>query len=389
MSKDKKVDSEEMSSENRVRLTILVCKRDALFARLQSIYDLSKSAAANDSQREVFLSNVSNIDTLRSDFEQALDNYNTFKLQMNPEEKINFQAWLSFDEMYCYVKRVISQIDINYSTSKCSTQDTPSISKSKPKLPPIELMSFNGDIRNWSLFYQQFKSVVHDNTDLTDSERVYYLVGKLTDNAKTVCAGLPPTAENYNIIWSALIDKYDDPRVLAASYLNQLLEFKPLNNNSASDFERFINNFNFSVEALKQLQITDLSDFIFMHIALQKLDLDTVKLFETMYRKQKIPSYASLIEFVREQSKVMSRSNVQRFTDSVSNKLRNKIPVPKRTKSFVNTDVDLTNRVNKGHSCSLCKNDAHEHLYQCRVFMSKTPYDRFVFVKIMHSVTTV
>ena len=59
------------------------------------------------------------------------------------------------------------------------------------------------------------------------------------------------------------------------------------------------------MEALTQLKLNDLLDFIIFHIALQKLDSDTVKLFEITFRKKGIPLYSDLIEFVKEQSNVL------------------------------------------------------------------------------------
>lgn len=47
-------------------------------------------------------------------------------------------------------------------------------------LPPIELYSLIGDQSEWLVFYKNFKSNVHDNPSLLNSERVQYLVGKVT-----------------------------------------------------------------------------------------------------------------------------------------------------------------------------------------------------------------
>lgn len=45
---------------------------------------------------------------------------------------------------------------------------------------------FNIDVENCPLFCQQFKSMIHDNMSLADSEKNFYLVGKLTGQASCV-----------------------------------------------------------------------------------------------------------------------------------------------------------------------------------------------------------
>lgn len=81
---------------------------------------------------------------------------------------------------------------------------------------PIELMPFDGDTRNWPLFCASFKSTVHENASLTDANRLYYLLGKLSPKAQSVFAGITHCAENYQLIFQTLMDRYQDTRVLAS-----------------------------------------------------------------------------------------------------------------------------------------------------------------------------
>lgn len=354
-------------------LVILEAKRNAFFARLQQIYGSAVQARDDEVQRKIFFNNVSNLDQLRSDFERVLDSYNERAIQLNPDATVNYHSWLAFEEMYCKIKRTQAELE------KSAESPRPLQSAIRQNLPAIQLMEFNGELRNWPLFYEQFKSVIHNNSNLTDSERIQFLVGKLTDKARAVCAGLPVTGENYLIIWQALVDKYEDKRAMAASYINQLLEFKPIATGSASNLEFFLGNFDASVKALKALKLQDLADFLFLHIALQKLDSESIKLFEMFHRKETCPSYANLIDFIKEQSRVAAHSTTkQTLSQSQSRPGNSKnIPAPKNisTKAFVNTQTTAT------PTCLLCKTNKHEHLFQCSAFTKMSPYERFNFVK--------
>ncbi|XP_069356720.1 uncharacterized protein [Maniola hyperantus] len=375
-----KGDSDLPRTNDECQVLLLGSKRDTIFSRMQRIYDTALQVESDTSTLPSLLSQCANIDTLRKEFEQTLDSYNAVQLRLNPKNPINYQSWVAFEELFCHVKQVLAN-----NSSKESEPNMASLSKFpklKSHLPPIDLISFNGDLTKWPLFYQQFKSMIHDNPNLNNSERVFYLVGKLTDRAAAICSGLPATAENYGIIWDALIQKYDDPRSLASAYLNQVLQFKPLANNNDAALDSFINTFDSSVEALKQLKI-DLTDFIFFHLATLKLDADTVKMFELINRKKQLPTYKNLIDFVKEQSKVLSRgSNVNVQSQ---NKSRSKpIPTPvakstKSTKSFVNTESAC--RSNESDKCVVCNKEKHDHLYKCSDFMKLTPKQRFDIVK--------
>nr|CAI5844526.1 unnamed protein product [Callosobruchus analis] len=145
-------------------------------------------------------------------------------------------------------------------------------SRSSVLMPKMELPEFSGDIRHWLTFYEIFKSSIHDNPNLNKSDKIHYLIGRLKGPALTVCSGIEATGENYEIIWNALIDRYHDKRFLANSYLEQILDFKPLRNDSSKDLGTFLERVDSAVAALNKLDLPDLSDFILFYLARSKLD---------------------------------------------------------------------------------------------------------------------
>ncbi|GFV52716.1 DUF1758 domain-containing protein [Trichonephila clavipes] len=54
------------------------------------------------------------------------------------------------------------------------------------KLPKIPLPYFSGKIEEWSLFKTQFNSIISENAELSENERLYYLRGSLKGEAKIV-----------------------------------------------------------------------------------------------------------------------------------------------------------------------------------------------------------
>ncbi|XP_049884307.1 uncharacterized protein LOC126379550 [Pectinophora gossypiella] len=145
---------------------------------------------------------------------------------------------------------------------------------------------------------------------LSKSEKLYYLLGRLKGPAQLVFSGISPTADNYECIWNALVTKYQDKRFLANVFLDNIFDSKALPNPAtASQLETFIDKFAASVAALKQLNIVGLSDYIFIYLALKRLDRDTAKAFEMFVRDTDIPTYDQFIDFMKGQVKIIQRTN--------------------------------------------------------------------------------
>ena len=59
------------------------------------------------------------------------------------------------------------------------------------KLPKFSVLTFDGNIMNWSNFWDQFSVSIHDKTELSDTEKLAYLRDALKDGpAESVIRGL-------------------------------------------------------------------------------------------------------------------------------------------------------------------------------------------------------
>ena len=65
--------------------------------------------------------------------------------------------------------------------------------------PKLDVPTFDGDVLQWSQFWEQFKISVHDRPHLSDSENLVYLQQAVKNgSAKPVIEGLSHSGENYN-----------------------------------------------------------------------------------------------------------------------------------------------------------------------------------------------
>ena len=70
--------------------------------------------------------------------------------------------------------------------------------------------TFDGNLLNWRMFWEQFESTVHSKTQLTDSDKLAYVREALKDGpARYVVSGLTQTSESYVEAIKCLQERYD------------------------------------------------------------------------------------------------------------------------------------------------------------------------------------
>ena len=103
----------------------------------------------------------------------------------------------------------LENLNILYSTQSC---------ENKVKLPRIELSKFNGDIIEWKGFWDQFKSTVHEDNNISAILKFSYLRTILEDSALSAMSGLILSAENYGQALEILQARNGNNQVLINAY---------------------------------------------------------------------------------------------------------------------------------------------------------------------------
>lgn len=248
---------------------------------------------------------------------------------------------------------------------------------SKVKLPKIDLIHFDGDIKSFPTFIAMFNSLVHNNNSLSNIEKFNYLMSILRGTPLSIVKCIPLLDTNYEIAYNTLLDRYQDNRLLATSYWKEIYNFRPITN------ERFLQNlldtFQENLSALKSMGFQiDQWSFILMQILLDKLDKDTRKFFESQFASKDIPSYDEVRDILLKRCKIIENSRTEEKSISENNpskKFHNKKSL------FLKADQSSTSdsKTNKTYYCFLCKNN--HIVYQCPIFLSKTPTERFELTK--------
>ena len=120
---------------------------------------------------------------------------------------------------------------------------TSSGSKSKGlKISKLEAPSFDGNILNWTHFWEQFTISIDKHSSLTDAEKFVYLQNSLKGGAdKSVIEVLSGSGENYSKAIECLKAQYDQPRMIHQSHVKVILEIHSLKDGNGKELRKFHN----------------------------------------------------------------------------------------------------------------------------------------------------
>ncbi|XP_073955670.1 uncharacterized protein [Choristoneura fumiferana] len=365
------------SSEENIMIKFLESKKQSLFHIIQEVYNLSLKVS-DPAYHIPFLARTQTLDKTRADYVETVDKLLIEQFKENPAAEPSYSILNTFDELYCFIKQkettLRQQLEVQNKNNNFNI-----------KLPPLQLTGFDGTPGKWPVFYENFRSVIHNNTQLTNAEKIQYLIGCLSGKALNICSGISPTSQNYDIIWQALLAKYQDTRVQASMYLDKMINQRP-----GQSADNLLDNFCTAEAALQQLQIDNLADFMITHIALSKLDKSTLNLFEQAHRHIDIPKFAELKKFLSEQSKLTALHGPTPSSTQSSNKQFSKpapqLPQINKTKAFHSQIAapQVSNKYDNNHNlqtqqfqlCKVCNANSSHPLFKCEYFLNQNTQTR-------------
>ncbi|XP_045477352.1 uncharacterized protein LOC123682646 [Harmonia axyridis] len=353
-------------------------RRQILIDDIEEILVLAQAAVTDQSLHVRFRLRYESLEEIHSKF-QTLHSAIIVLLANSDEPDYNAEKSVraAFTDNYFTIKTIYVNL------FPVVIPETNRISKSPSvKLPKIVLPIFDGNYKEWPTFYDLFKSLVHENSNLSQIEKFQYLLSSLSSQALNLLKGFPLTAQNYENAFQTLTDRYQNRRLLANTCWNEIYNISKLHSESASGLRRILEVFSENLAVLKNLGLpTDQWDFVLFHLLIQKLDTATIKRFELQECSTDIPSFINLQTFLTDQCVALESvalsvpSKSQQFSDSRTSKFNN-------TSSKRNSALLVQSKNNsdkKGISCNYCKSS--HNIYNCPSFLGKTASDRFKIVK--------
>ena len=244
--------------------------------------------------------------------------------------------------------------------------NTPSSAPSIPsssgvKLPRIDVPTFDGNIMNWVVFWEQFEAAIHSKHQLSNADKLTYLRHALKEGAaRHVIEGLSQAGDNYPEAIDCLRKRYDRPRLIHRAHVQAILNASPLKTGSGKELRRLHDTVNQHLRALKAMEYDPSGPFITSILELKLTEDILFKWQRHSHESGKVPHYQDMLDFLdlRAQS-----------TESVEYKIERKGNPAQHRASYV-TSTDNT--------CVACRKGKHP-LYTCQVF-KLLPHERQVSI---------
>ncbi|KAI5732210.1 hypothetical protein M8J77_023385 [Diaphorina citri] len=370
--------------------------RSKIFQRVQLIYDIS-----NDPTKEQeFLIRCERLESSYKEFDEINNKIISLNVVAPKEEQIT-----DVDSVMSSFEDIFFRIQVKYRSKKAQSDlsicepvnpQTPSDPQPRfAKLPQIDIRKFSGErLEEFDSFISLYNKLIHTRDSLADIEKYSYLVSFLEGPALKIVQAVQFSAHNYQIAYTRLTERYQNPRVLANYYANRILETKGVGSESLQGLRLFLDQIYVNVQSLKALELADLSDFIFLHLGLRFLDPRTRQLFENDHVKIKsIPSFNDLVTFVKNRCSVLemseaSSSSYGSSSSKPSSQINSRfVPGPTKRSFVTHGSSDGSSANNSAHSnsqthhivCPLCSGP--HKLSLCTDFLNRPPDARRSFVK--------
>lgn len=238
------------------------------------------------------------------------------------------------------------------------------------KVPKLEAPTFDGEILNWTRFWEQFSVSIDQRTNLSDAEKFVYLQQALRGgSAKGVIQGLSGTGDHYAKAVECLKSRYDRPRLIHQSHVKTILDIPAvLKEGNGRELRRLHDTLLQHLRALNAADCDPLSQFITSIIQL-KLDQNT--LFEWQKYTQSVPNvphFNDILEFIDLRA---------RASESTSTKRTQRVEISKK----VSANAASVTSSESSSQCTLCRPAEKHPLYYCPKFKGMTHEQRFISCK--------
>lgn len=286
------------------------------------------------------------------------------------------QAFYVYSRAKLLAQRDEFETNVRNSRSISSDMGAPSLMP-RSALPRISLPTFNGEYNSWRTFHDLFASIIRNNHDLSNVEKMHYLKTSVTGEASRLISNLPVSGDNFAIAWEILVSRYENKRLLITAQLDKLANLKPLKTKSASGLRALSTAISETIGALRSLDCAVHHwDPILLHQLVRLLDPDSREAWEvTLGSTTTYPTFKQFEEFLIGRTRAIENLSMHSSTFSAH---KDRSITQTSAKPFMKATTYMatpsSSSLLSSSKCPLC-GDLHP-LRTCPRFQSKTSQQR-------------
>lgn len=247
----------------------------------------------------------------------CLEQYYDFYMQLSThyleDENTTQQLktnWDNVEEKYFYLigrfKKAVKSYRVEV---KSEPDESHTKTQSKVKLPEFQLPKFDGAFENWIGFRDTFEALI-DKANLRPIEKLLYLVNACKEGeADQVIGSINIAGENYPVAWQALKNRYEDKKLLVDRHISELLKCKAVAKENPGDLRHLLSCYSNRISQIQQIvdDKAKLWDLLLIHLASWRLDDESRREWEKSVKKDEIPSWKTMEEFLNERCRVTDK----------------------------------------------------------------------------------
>ncbi|KAI5727292.1 hypothetical protein M8J77_000310 [Diaphorina citri] len=343
--------------------------REKYFNSIKATYNISLDV----SKRKEFLARAGKVDLTFDSYESTQVELISLNAQISEENAADRADTIASQEecekMYYAIVAAREELT---PPSTAAPPTVPAPVDSKPRIPKINIEPFTGAIENFSSFKSLFDTLIHQS-NLSDIEKFSYLLSLLKGKALNLIKTFDFNEANYRRAYDKLCSEYTNQRLVATHFLNKVLSFKPSGAETPAALRQFLDGYYVDAESIRDLGMADLADFIFLHIALKNIPVETRRMFEHEHiENEHIPTLRDLMVYVKNRLSILEMVPAdQRKQPSIST------TATRSYMSMATTSQDSDRTWSPGKSHNTCPQCGNAHLlHQCAEFLKLSPYQR-------------
>lgn len=273
------------------------------------------------------------------------------------------------------------EMDTSRPITGTSLVNSPTVGSSvshRSALPKITIPQFSGDYQSWISFRDLFSSLISNNHELNNVEKMHYLKTSLTGEAARLISNISISEENFIRAWETLTSRYENRRYLISAQLDKLSNIKPLRHRSSRDLSSFLTNITESLGALRILGCpVHHWEIILLHQFVKLLDTETCEIWENkLGSSMDSPTFAQFEEFLT--GRIRTVENLERrSSNSIPSKERSSF-VLSRNQPQIKAHISSAPNMEQSNLCIIC--NMQHRLDKCPSYQNKTRSQRREFV---------
>ncbi|XP_066595394.1 uncharacterized protein [Prorops nasuta] len=186
------------------------------------------------------------------------------------------------------------------------------------RLPTITLPTFEGSYEKWLQFRDSFRSIIHENVNLSDIDKFHYLCAAVKGDASRAIQSFSINSENYTLAWEALTRRFEDKRLIIHDHLKAFFNVPAIGRQTSEGLQELYDDAANHLSSLRNLgESVQHWDTLIIYTIASKLDPQTRSDWEEKHAKLTSPKWSELSNFMMEQCRLIkTKSECQATTNN-------------------------------------------------------------------------